>query len=262
MECMKLVSCILFGKVFQHIMYMRPVVADIPHYVPYNSSSGGWVGAGSMALFCRWFESGFPDKHPFSCSWRRCLRILQWIEEQSGVSKQSRHICLDFEFLCGGFWTSRSRWCCSFHTCQGRCPWHVSEQTTSQKGTGDPADNDRRAWNCGLCWTGPISTGYSWFLFYVCLRKNAGLGCEPHGEWLCPGKFFEATLLRTKTARSQEKKTTCLPMVSPAYGLLGVNWCEAFFACRINVNAGWPRGGRLKTDKYNIYIYIYLMGLY
>ena len=65
MECMKLVSCILFGKVFQHIMYMRPVVADIPHYVPYNSSSGGWVGAGSMALFCRWFESRFPDKHPF-----------------------------------------------------------------------------------------------------------------------------------------------------------------------------------------------------
>ena len=38
----------------------------------------------------------------------------------------------------------------------------------------------------------------------MCVRKNAGLGCKSHGSvW---ENFFEATLLRTKTARSHGKE--------------------------------------------------------
>ena len=38
---------------------------------------------------------------------------------------------------------------------------------------------------------------------------------------------------------AMEKKTSFLPMVSPAYGLLGVNWCAAFFTTRRELDLTW-----------------------
>eukprot|EP00435_Cladocopium_sp_Y103_P036200 s268_g9.t1 len=51
-----------------------------------------------------------------------------------------------------------------------------------------------------------------------------------HGSVL--GQFFEASLMCIKTSKSQEKRTTFIPLVCPAFGLLNIPWFEAYRIAR------------------------------
>ena len=46
------------------------------------------------------------------------------------------------------------------------------------------------------------------------------------------GQFFEASLMCIKTTKSQEKKTTFVPLVCPTLGLLEVHWFQAYCLSR------------------------------
>ena len=426
MECMKLVSCILSGKVFQHIMYMRPVVANIPHYVPYNSSSGGWVGApfhvnvdvvpsmkrgfpsenvcdgsservniqltsdlsrnrgkirgldapwelrpnmvqaaleesglpwlsfpsfpaglpsldfsvrqpdrddmsqklrtervlreceasyqkgvdmnrnvllfqwaeilqmvpmastvgiqmlheaskpdhcvnafaivsdvlrskanntikvraGSMALFCRWFESRFPDKHPFPV--REDVVYEYFNELRSSQASASR----------ADTFVSTLNFSAEVFGLQG-----AADAAASIRVKGAALDMflnkrpRRRApeiqpimiavLEIAACVEqDPYLRAIAGFCLMCVFGRMRVSDVNRMVNGSVVGNYFEATLLRTKTARSQEKKTTFLPMVSPAYGLLGVNWCVAFFATRRELDLEELPG--LATEAYDM----------
>lgn len=73
------------------------------------------------------------------------------------------------------------------------------------------------------------------FCLYCCYGR---LRCSDanrtrHGSMV--GKFFEGALSRTKTARSKEKASSFIPLVVPAFGILGKMWLKEFLAARLRL---------------------------
>lgn len=174
-----------------------------------------------MALFCRWFESRFPNK---DLPVREDVVYEYFCELRSSQPSASRAEHLSRPQI------SLQRFLDIKEPLMLQLPYELRAPPSTCFWTNDLAEGRRKSI---LYWSPRwklLSTGHSWFLSSMCVRYNAGLGCKSHGSvW---ENFFEATLLRTKTARSHGKENIFSTNMSPAYGLLGVNWCAAFFTTR------------------------------
>ena len=184
--------------------------------------------ASSLALYVGWLTAHHPDEPFLPFSEPRTYEYVSDLRRKACSASRGTTFVSTLSFVKGLLGMNGADECAtSVRVAGATLEMFLEKRPLKQAPAMHPcmiAVLELASFCCTSAYTRALA-GFALFCLYGRLRIS-DLNRLSHLEQI--GNYIEASLMRVKTARTKEKQTTFLPSIVPVYGVLGLNWFEAF----------------------------------
>ena len=188
--------------------------------------------SGSIAMYCSWHLSTFPGESVFPIQESHVYQYACSCREAGKSASRMDTFIGTLRYIAGEFGVEGADEAAKSPRVVGAA--HSMLLTRAPRKRPEPLTTIMLCWLEICCFALPDA--FDRMIAGMCMMCCMGrLRCADtnrirHAGLL--GRFVEGALSRTKTARSKEKATSFIPLVVPAFGLLGKPWYLEFVKAR------------------------------